>query len=80
MMTTMLALCCISLCQGKVIYQYRAWAVVYYLDSGRLAITYIYDYNTLIYKIKSPLVKKAGNNSVTKRLFYCLWRAFLVQI
>ena len=38
MMTTMLALCCISLCQGKVIYQYRAWAVVYYLDSGRLAM------------------------------------------
>ena len=38
MMTTMLTLCCISLCQGKVIYQYRAWAVVYYLDSGRLAM------------------------------------------
>lgn len=44
-----------------------------------LAITYINRYNLLIYKIKSPLVKKAGNISVTKRLIYCLWRAFLIQ-
>lgn len=39
------------------------------LCCGCLAIPYILNYNTLIYKTKSPLAKKAGNNSVTKRLF-----------
>ena len=38
----------------------------------RLAITDINYCNLLIYKTKSPLVKKAGNNSVTKRQFYRL--------
>ena len=37
-----------------------------------LAITDINYCNLLIYKTKSPLVKKAGNNSVTKRQFYRL--------
>ena len=40
-----------------------------YPCSRCLAIPYTFVYNNLIYKTKSPLVKKAGNNSVTKRLF-----------
>lgn len=38
-------------------------------EKSFLPETYIPNYNTLIYKTKSPLAKKAGNNSVTKRLF-----------
>ena len=34
----MLALCCIFLCRKQELYQYRAWAVVSYQNSRRLAM------------------------------------------
>ena len=60
--------------QSRVEVNAHAYGVGFYsyMTAWCLAITDINYCNLLIYKTKSPLVKKAGNNSVTKRQFYRL--------